>query len=190
MVTCILMVTNKSEDYFPVNQTSLFALPRSYLQLVYRSTPVLLKSRSTKSVSSALTWKRFPTVQITLLHFPFIRPAPLPFSTTWRHEGHTEHAILHISDLSNIPALAIRSRCIRAYSNWCWHALFASVISHACSCWWSVLQIFWGQCTSNWSGGVLLRVWSSAVASSLQMSAPQKALDQPSQAWWKTLPGP
>ena len=29
--------------------------------------------------------------------------------------------------------------------------------------------------------GVLLRVWSSAVASSLQMSAPQKALDQPSQ---------
>ena len=35
---------------------------------------------------------------------------------------------------------------------------------------------------------VLMRVWSSAVASSLQMSAPQKALDQPSQAWLKTPP--
>ena len=38
--------------------------------------------------------------------------------------------------------------------------------------------------------GVLLRMWSSAVSSSLQMSAPQKALYQPSQAWWKTPPGP
>ena len=32
----------------------------------------------------------------------------------------------------------------------------------------------------------MLRVLSSAVASSLQMSAPQKPLDQPSQSWWKT----
>ena len=30
--------------------------------------------------------------------------------------------------------------------------------------------------------GLLLRMWSSAVSSSLQMSAPQKALYQPSQA--------
>ena len=54
----------------------------------------------------------------------------------------------------------------------------------------SLLQMLWGQCTSNRSGGVLLRMWSSAVSSSLQMSAPQKALDQPSQAWLKTTPGP
>ena len=124
MVTCILMVRNTSQDEFPVNPTSLFALPRSCLQLVYMSTLMLLKSRSTTSFSSALACKRIPTAQgsgrVMMISLsatsPFVRPVPLPFSTTWRRLRHTEYAILHISDTSNIPALAIRNRCIRAYS--------------------------------------------------------------------------
>ena len=122
---------------------------------------MLLKSRSTTSFSSALTWKRIPTAQgsgrVMMISLsstsPFVRPVPLPFSTTWRRVRHTEYAILHISDTSNISALAIRNRYTRAYSTRCWHALFASAISNACSCWSTVLQIFWGQCTSNRSGG-------------------------------------